>query len=389
MAKVIMIQGTMSNAGKSFLVAGLCRIFKQDGWRVAPFKSQNMALNSFITKEGLEMGRAQVMQAEAAGIDPMVCMNPILLKPTNHTGSQVIVNGEVIGNMSARDYFAYKKQLIPDIRKAFRKLEEYADIIVIEGAGSPAEINLKENDIVNMGLAQMLDAPVLLVGDIDRGGVFAQLLGTLMLLTEEERKRVKGLIINKFRGDKSILEPGLRQLEDLCKIPVAGVVPYMNVDIEDEDSLSSKLGNTRQKGCIDIAVIRFPKISNFTDMDVFERMDEVSIRYVSKPSELKTPDMVILPGTKNTIDDLLWMRQIGLEAAILKLAARQVPVWGICGGFQMMGEWLVDELAIESSHKGKIRGMGLFPVETEFEEEKVRTQTEGRLGELYGCFREL
>ena len=225
MAKVIMVQGTMSNAGKSFLVAGLCRIFKQYGYRVAPFKSQNMALNSYITSEGLEMGRAQVMQAEAAGITPMVCMNPILLKPTNNVGSQVIVNGEVLGNMSARDYFAYKKKLIPDIKRAFRKLEEYADIIVIEGAGSPAEINLKENDIVNMGMAQMVNAPVLLVGDIDRGGVFAQLLGTLMLLTDEEKARVKGLIINKFRGDKAILDPGIAMLEERGGVPV---VEYWN-----------------------------------------------------------------------------------------------------------------------------------------------------------------
>ena len=212
MAKVIMIQGTMSNAGKSFLVAGLCRIFKQDGYRVAPFKSQNMALNSYITEEGLEMGRAQVMQAEAAGIKPSVFMNPILLKPTNDVGSQVVVNGEVVGNMAAKDYFSYKKELIPDIKEAFRKLSGQVDIIVIEGAGSPAEINLKENDIVNMGMAEMVDAPVLLVGDIDRGGVFAQLLGTLMLLSEDEKKRVRGLVINKFRGDVSILEPGIRML---------------------------------------------------------------------------------------------------------------------------------------------------------------------------------
>ena len=209
MAKVIMIQGTMSSAGKSLLVAGLCRVFKQDGYRVAPFKSQNMALNSFITTEGLEMGRAQVMQAEAAGMTPMVCMNPILLKPTNNVGSQVIVNGEVLGNMSARDYFEYKVKLIPDIKKAVRKLEEVADIIVIEGAGSPAEINLKQNDIVNMGMAEMVDAPVLLVGDIDRGGVFAQLLGTLMLLTDSENDRGKGLIIKKVRVDTSILDPGI------------------------------------------------------------------------------------------------------------------------------------------------------------------------------------
>ena len=209
MAKIIMVQGTMSSAGKSLLTAGLCRIFKQDGYRTAPFKSQNMALNSFVTEEGLEMGRAQVVQAEAAGIRPLVCMNPILLKPTSHEGSQVIINGEVLGNMNAREYYRTKRQFIPQIKEAFHRLEELADIIVIEGAGSPAEINLRENDIVNMGLAKLVDAPVLLVGDIDRGGVFAQLLGTMMLLEEEERKRVKGLIINKFRGDKAILNPGI------------------------------------------------------------------------------------------------------------------------------------------------------------------------------------
>ena len=225
MAKVIMVQGTMSNAGKSLLVAGLCRVFAQDGYRVAPFKSQNMALNSFITKEGLEMGRAQVMQAEAAGIEPSVDMNPILLKPTNDHGSQVIVAGKVLGNMEARDYFSYKKNLVPDIVAAFGRLEEKADIIVIEGAGSPAEINLKENDIVNMGLAHLVDAPVLLVGDIDRGGVFAQLLGTMMLLTEKEKKRVKGLVINKFRGDVTILEPGITMLEEKAEVPVVG--PWM------------------------------------------------------------------------------------------------------------------------------------------------------------------
>ncbi len=240
MAKVIMIQGTMSGAGKSLLVAGLCRVMKRDGYRVAPFKSQNMALNSFITREGLEMGRAQAMQAEAAGIAPLACMNPVLLKPTDHTGSQVIVNGQVLGNMGAREYFAYKKNLLPDIKRAFQKLEGLADIIVVEGAGSPAEINLREHDIVNMGLAEVLDAPVLLAGDIDRGGVFAQLLGTLMLLTEAERSRVKGLIINKFRGDKSLLDSGIGILEEKGGIPVAGVVPYMDIDLEDEDSLDRK-----------------------------------------------------------------------------------------------------------------------------------------------------
>ena len=300
-----MIQGTMSNAGKSLLCAGLCRIFKQDGYRVAPFKSQNMALNSFITEDGLEMGRAQVVQAEAAGVAPQVEMNPILLKPTNDVGSQVIVNGEVLKNMSAREYFAYKKQLIPDIMKAFHKLEEENDIIVIEGAGSPAEINLKKDDIVNMGLAKMVDAPVLLVGDIDRGGVFAQLLGTLMLLEDDEKERVKGLVINKFRGDKTILDPGIVMLEERGGIPVVGVTPYMQVEIEDEDSLTERFNMTKggkgaeeRIGLVDIAVIRTPRISNFTDFMLLENAPGVNLRYVKNPRELENPDMIILPGTK-------------------------------------------------------------------------------------------
>ncbi|MDD3796470.1 MAG: cobyric acid synthase, partial [Lachnospiraceae bacterium] len=259
MAKAIMIQGTMSNAGKSLLTAGLCRIFHQDGYRVAPFKSQNMALNSYITEEGLEMGRAQVMQAEAAGIKPSVLMNPILLKPTNDLGSQVIVNGEVLGNMPARDYFAYKKNLIPDIKKAYHALEQDYDIIVIEGAGSPAEINLKKDDLVNMGLAKMVKAPVLLVGDIDRGGVFAQLVGTLELLEQEERNMVKGLIINKFRGDKTILDPGVEMLEERCHIPVVGVAPYMQLEVDDEDSLTERFHGTGEVGLVDLAVIRLPR----------------------------------------------------------------------------------------------------------------------------------
>ena len=358
---------------------------KQDGYRVAPFKSQNMALNSFITEEGLEMGRAQVMQAEAAGIKPMVCMNPILIKPTNHTSSQVIVNGEVLRDMSAREYFAYKKQLIPDIQKAFRKLEEYADIIVIEGAGSPAEINLRENDIVNMGMAEMVDAPVLLAGDIDRGGVFAQLLGTLMLLSEEEKKRVKGLVINKFRGDKTILDSGIVMLEEKGKVPVAGVVPYMELELEDEDSLTERF-DKKEESCIDIAVIRYPRISNFTDFNIFEQMKEVSVRYVTSVSELHQPDMVILPGSKNTMGDLKWMRQNGLEAAVKKIA-EDIPVFGICGGYQMLGEQIADPTGVEGG--GALRGMELLPVVTELGEEKVRCQIEGRLPELDGVFSNL
>ena len=276
MAKAIMIQGTMSNAGKSLLAAGLCRIFKQDGYKVAPFKSQNMALNSFITQEGLEMGRAQVMQAEAAGISPSVLMNPILLKPTNDVGSQVIVNGEVLGTMSARDYFKYKKQLVPKVMEAYETLAEKYDIIVIEGAGSPAEINLKEEDIVNMGMAKMAKAPVLLVGDIDRGGVFAQLMGTIMLLEPDEQKMVKGMIINKFRGDKTILDPGVEMLEERTHIPVVGVAPYMELEVEDEDSLTERFSGKQEVDLIDIAVIRVPRISNFTDFNALEVIPGVS-----------------------------------------------------------------------------------------------------------------
>ena len=266
-----MIQGTMSNSGKSFIAAALCRIFRQDGYSAAPFKSQNMALNSYITSDGLEMGRAQAMQAEAAGIEPSVLMNPILLKPTTDVGSQVIVNGEVRGNMKAVDYFRHKKDLIPDIMKAYNELAAQHDIIVIEGAGSPAEINLKRDDIVNMGMAKLANAPVLLTGDIDRGGVFAQLLGTLMLLENDERNIVKGLIVNKFRGDKSIFSDGVKMLEERGNKPVVGVVPYINCDIEDEDSLSEKLRNG-EKGLVNIAVIRLPRISNFTDFDVFSSL---------------------------------------------------------------------------------------------------------------------
>lgn len=388
--KVIMVQGTMSNAGKSLLVAGLCRVFKQDGYRVAPFKSQNMALNSFITKEGLEMGRAQVMQAEAAGIEPLVCMNPILLKPTSNVGSQVILNGEVLQNMTAKDYFKYKKNLVPEIMKAYHKLEEMADIIVIEGAGSPAEINLKENDIVNMGMAQMVDAPVLLVGDIDRGGVFAQLIGTLMLLEKEEKDRIKGLVINKFRGDKSILDPGIKMLEEKGEIPVVGVLPYMNISVDDEDSLSPRLNQStlenEEQSFIRIAVVKLPHISNFTDFTTFERMKGVTVCYVTKPSEIANADMVILPGSKNTIGDLKWLRECGLEAAIKQYSANN-PVWGICGGYQMLGREISDPEGVEEG--GSIRGMELLSMNTVLGAKKSTLQVKGHFAKVSGILSKL
>lgn len=372
----------MSNAGKSLLVAGLCRVFAQDGYRVAPFKSQNMALNSFITADGLEMGRAQVMQAEAAGIEPSVYMNPVLLKPTNDHGSQVIVMGEVLGDMEARDYFRYKKTLLPRIAQAFQKLEEQADIIVIEGAGSPAEINLKDNDIVNMGLAELVDAPVLLVGDIDRGGVFAQLLGTMMLLEDDERARVKGLVINKFRGDVTILDPGIAMLEQRAGIPVTGVIPYMQITVDDEDSLSEQLSG-RKSELINIAVIRLPHISNFTDFVVFTQIPGVAVHYVAKPSDLLGMDMVILPGSKNTMGDMKWLRSSGMEAAVKRFAG-QKPVFGICGGYQMLGMSITDPLGVEE--KGSIRGMELLPMTTELLSGKVRRQVTGRFGKVSGMF---
>lgn len=387
MAKVIMIQGTMSNAGKSLVTAGLCRVFKQDGYKVAPFKSQNMALNSFITKEGLEMGRAQVMQAEACGIEPSVNMNPILLKPTNDVGSQVIVNGEVLGNMSARDYYKKKTELIPHIMEAYNNLAKEYDIIVMEGAGSPAEINLKENDIVNMGMAKLVNSPVLLVGDIDRGGVFASIAGTLMLLEEDERKMIKGTIINKFRGDVNILKPGLDMIEEITKTPVVGVVPYMELDIDDEDSLSERFNNKGTVDLIDIAVIRLPRISNFTDFNTFEYIPGVSLRYVKSVRELKDPDMIILPGTKNTMEDLKWLRESGLETQILKQSAKGKVIFGICGGYQMLGMELSDPFNVESG--GTMAGMGLLPTKTVFEKEKVRTRVSGNFNEVSGILAEL
>ena len=387
MAKAIMIQGTMSNAGKSLLAAGLCRIFKQDGYRVAPFKSQNMALNSYITSEGLEMGRAQVVQAQAAGCEPSVDMNPILLKPSSDVGSQVIVRGVPIGTMPAKEYFKYKKQLIPEIKKAFQHLSEQYDIIVIEGAGSPAEINLKQDDIVNMGMAKLAKAPVLLVGDIDRGGVFAQLIGTVMLLEDEEKEMVKGLIINKFRGDKTILDPGVEMLEERSGIPVVGVAPYLQIEVEDEDSLTERFDSQQEVGQIDIAVIRVPRISNFTDFNPFENIPGVSLRYVKHIHELKHPDMVILPGTKNTMGDLKWLRQSGMEAKILKAHAGGCVVWGICGGYQMMGQTLSDQEGTEAGVPGRtISGMGLLPLQTQFQEEKTRTQVKGCFGTVSGIF---
>ena len=385
-ARVIMIQGTMSNVGKSLLVAGLCRIFKQDGYKTVPFKSQNMALNSFITEDGLEMGRAQVVQAECCGLSPMAIMNPVLLKPVNDQGSQVIVNGRPIGNMTAAEYYKRKKELIPEIQRAYHELAGMADIIVVEGAGSPVELNLKDHDLVNMGLAELIDAPVLLAGDIDRGGIFAQLIGTLSLLTPAERDRVKGLIVNKFRGDRSLFQEGVEILQTRSRKAVVGVVPYMDVRIDEEDSLSGQFAGTYMGG-LDLAVIRLPHISNFTDLDVFRQIPEVSVRYVKEADRLGTPDVLVIPGTKNTIGDLRWLREKGLDREILRLKDEGCILFGICGGYQMLGRKISDPYDTESGMSDT--GLGLLPVDTVMDREKTRTLYEGFIEDAEGALKAL
>ncbi|WP_432667584.1 cobyric acid synthase [Wukongibacter baidiensis] len=372
-----MMQGTASSVGKSILTTAFCRIFKEDGYKVAPFKSQNMALNSFITEKGLEMGRAQVVQAEASGIKPSVLMNPILLKPTTDKKCQVILNGKVYDNLSAMEYHNFKPKLKDLVKETYEKLSLQNDIVVLEGAGSPAEINLRENDLVNMGMAEISDSPVVIVGDIDRGGVFASIYGTIMLLSEEERKRVKGVIINKFRGDVEILKPGIKMLEDLINIPVLGVIPYTDVQIEDEDSLAERFRKKEEgKKEINVEVLYLPHVSNFTDFNVFETQEDVSLRYVMRGESIGDPDILIIPGSKNTIEDLMYLRNSGLEEQILRLHKAGKIIVGICGGFQILGRSIKDPYGTESGVE-EINGLGLLNAETIFEEIKTTTQIEG------------
>lgn len=370
----IMIQGTASSVGKSIIVTALCRIFKQDGFKVCPYKSQNMSLNSYITLDGKEMGRAQVLQAYASGLEPEAYMNPILLKPTTDKNCQVIVNGEVYCNSSAQEYYDMKKKFAPMLKEDFKKLEDNFDIVVIEGAGSPAEINLRDNDIVNMGLAEMVDAPVILVGDIDRGGVFASLAGTMLLLNENEKKRVKGTIINKFRGDVEILKPGLSMLEEKITVPCMGVVPYFRLALEDEDGAVEF--NTKINAPIDIAVIRLPHISNFTDIDALKIEEDVSLRYITSADNFGNPDLLIIPGSKNTIGDLLYIRKIGIENEIKKYSSKNGLIIGLCGGYQMLGKSIEDPCGVETKLKS-VEGIGILDVSTVFEKEKVTTRVNG------------
>jgi adenosylcobyric acid synthase len=380
MARSIMIQGTGSGVGKSVLCAALCRIFFQDGLRVAPFKSQNMSLNSFVTKDGLEMARSQVVQAEAAGVEPSVEMNPLLLKPNSDTGCQVVLNGKAIGDYSARDYGIYQRRIWGVIEESFRSLSRNNDVIVIEGAGSPAEVNLKDRDFVNMRTAEMADAPVVLAADIDRGGAFASIVGTLELLEPRERARIKGFIINKFRGDLSLLAPGLDFLLQKTGIPVLGVVPFFrDVYIQEEDGVpleeSSKFGarSTESRSNIDVAVIHLPHISNFTDFDALAAEPGVRVRYVRSSAEINGADLVIVPGSKNTIGDLLFIRETGMERKIREFAAQGGMVAGICGGYQMLGRTISDPFLADGPVR-EAAGIGLLAVDTVMEKEKQTVQ---------------
>ena len=378
-AKTLMIQGTASSVGKSIIVAALCRIFRQDGFQVAPFKAQNMALNSFVTKEGGEIGRAQAVQAEAAGIEPSVHMNPVLLKPQADANSQVIVLGKVTKNLDASEYYNYTPYLLKTIEDSLNQLRSAYDIIVIEGAGSPAEINLKEKEIANMRIAKIAGAPVLLVGDIDRGGVFASLIGTLELLTKEERDLIKGFIINKFRGDLELLKPGLDFLEKRTNKPVLGVIPYFrDIAIAQEDSVYLDERQTcPANGDVDVAIIRLPHISNYDDFDPLEELG-CTVRYVTSAHELDDPDLIILPGTKSTIADLIYLQHQGLAQAITHRADAGTPVIGICGGYQMLGKNIHDPYKVESP-EDNIAGLGLLDNETTFNRDKTTTQVKAQV----------
>ena len=380
--KSIMFLGTASSVGKSTLAAALCRVLKNKGLNVAPFKALNISLNSYVTKEGLEMGRAQVSQAEACGIDPIADMNPILLKPNGNNKSQVIVRGKVVGDMSSKEYHEYKLQLTEVLGDIFEEFEEKYDVVVMEGAGSCAEINLMERDISNMGMAEIANAPVIIIGDIDRGGVFASLAGTMLLLPDEYKKRVKGVIINKFRGRKELLDSGIKMLEDIIKVPVLGVLPYTDIKIEEEDSVTTRFKQKVNKGNIHIEVVRTPHMSNFTDFNIFETQEDVSLRYVDFGESFGDPDIVIIPGTKSTIDDLMFLRKNGLENQIKELHRRGKLIIGICGGYQMLGKVLKDPYHVENDLE-EVEGIGLLDVETTFEMEKTTTQVKAILDENF------
>lgn len=381
-ARTIMVQGTTSSAGKSVFATALCRLLSNAGYRVAPFKSQNMALNSFVTPDGGEIGRAQAVQAEAARTVPTVKMNPILLKPEANARSQVVVLGKPIGSMGAREYHEYKPELRRVIAESLARLRERSDVVVIEGAGSPAEINLKDREIVNMYVARLADAPVLLVGDIDRGGVFAAFVGTMELLDPDERARVAAFVVNKFRGDVSLLTPGLDFLRKKTGVPVLGVVPYIQgLRIADEDSVSLDDRGRRQPprdGELDVIVVRLPRISNYDDFNPLEHETGVVVRFVETPEPIGAADLVVLPGSKATVSDLEWLRESGIAGAISERVRSGGLVLGVCGGCQMLGEWIRDPDAVESPQP-LVAGLAVLPLETHFEKQKTTAQVRARI----------
>ncbi len=376
-ARTLMIQGSMSSAGKSLLVTALCHMFARRGVRVAPFKAQNMSNNAAVCTDGGEIGRAQYTQALAAGVAPTVQMNPVLLKPEADARSQVIVNGRVWQTFAARDYYTRKRELWAHVTAALDALRADYELVIIEGAGSPVELNLKRGDIVNMAVARYAQSPVLLVGDIDRGGIFAQLLGTLLLMDDDERQLVRGLVVNKFRGDPTLFTDGIAMLEERGGVPVLGVVPYLPAHgIPEEDAVAVEdAAPAPPAASVDIAVIRLPRIANFDDFDPLTAEPGVGVRYVADANALGSPSAVILPGTKSTIADLAWLQASGLAGRVCALAAQGVPVVGICGGYQMLGTRVADPHRVESD-MGAVAGLGLLDVETTFIAEKSTQQTQ-------------
>ncbi|QBD82706.1 cobyric acid synthase [Ktedonosporobacter rubrisoli] len=402
-ANTLMIQGTASTVGKSILVTGLCRLFAQEGWRVAPFKAQNMALNSWVTRSGGEIGRAQAVQAEAAGIEPSVEMNPILLKPESHSRSQVIVLGRPLDAMAAREYYRHRSDWLGVVEQALAKLRASYDLVIIEGAGSPVELNLKAYDLVNMRVAQLAEAAVMLVGDIDKGGIFASLLGTLMLLEPEDRQRVKGLIVNKFRGDLALWRDGEKLLAQLSGLPVVGTVPFFqDIRIAEEDSVALENGSAAllqpatepAESRLDIAIVRLPYLSNYDEFDALATEPAVRLHFVASPSEMpEKPDLIILPGTKNTLEDLAWLWRRGLVQHIRNCARLGSAILGICGGYQMLGERVSDPQGVESQVARIEPGLNLLPIETLFAalETKVTQRSRAQIDDAtaHGLFAHL